>query len=203
MSGTTGRRVVARSERRSEPTATAALVARAREGDERAFRELLGAYQDAFYALARRYVGSHEDADDVLQEGFVKIHRHLASLDRPEAFYPWARRILANTALDHIRHARRGAEVEEGALERPDVARVESAFAPPDRRVEEREFFRRLERALRSLPPRQREVVVLHDVEGFSTEEVAERCGCPRATVRSNLFYGREKLRRLLVDLHE
>ena len=76
--------------------------------------------------------------------------------------------------------------------------RAESDVEPPDRRVEEREFFRKIERALKVLPPRQREVVLLHDVEGFTTEEISERLEIPRATVRSNLFYGREKLRRML-----
>ena len=174
------------------------LVARAAGGDPRAFRDLISAYQDAFYALARRYTGSHEDADDVLQEGFVKVYQNLARLSRPEAFFPWARRIMVNTALDHLRRRQRSAAVEsqspEGFEENFADRRVES----PDQQVEHQEFLEKLERAIHVLPPRQREIVVLHDVEGLSTEEVARKCGCPTATVRSNLFYGREKLRRML-----
>ncbi|MFN2383757.1 MAG: RNA polymerase sigma factor [Gemmatimonadota bacterium] len=176
----------------------AALASRAGAGDPRAFRELMAVYQTAFYSLARRYAGSHEDADDVLQDAFVKIYQNLSGLTRPEAFFPWARRILVNTALDHIRRQRRGGgvavEVPEGTPEREP----ESSLEPPDAQVERVEFHRKLERALRVLPPRQREIVVLHDIEGLSTEEISERCECPRATVRSNLFYGREKLRKLL-----
>lgn len=177
---------------------TATLVARAQAGDARAFRELMTTYQSAFYGLARRYTGTHEDADDVLQEAFVKVVQNLTGLSRPEAFFPWARRILVNTALDQIRRRRRSGAVETETPEGMDERLEDDGAEAPDRRVEKREFFRKLERALRVLPPRQREIVVLHDIEGLSTEEIALRCDCPRATVRSNLFYGREKLRRLL-----
>lgn len=178
------------------------LVERARVGDERAFRDLMSGHEDALYALARRYLGNHHEADDVLQDAFVKIFQNLDGLSSPEAFHSWCRRIVVNTALDHIRRRRRFVEIEEDGL---DAASVSSpgVFAAPDRRVEEREFIVCLERALRSLPPRQREVVVLHDVEGLSTEEVAARCDCPPATVRSNLFYGREKLRSALARFRD
>jgi RNA polymerase sigma-70 factor (ECF subfamily) len=176
----------------------AELVTRAGAGDQRAFRQLMAAYQNAFYGVARRYTGSHEDADDVLQDAFLKIYQNLAGLERPEAFFPWARRILVNTALDHIRRQRRVAAIESDVPEQLWERDVESGTEPPDRRVEEREFFGKLERALRVLPPRQREVVLLHDVEGMTTAEISTRLTIPRATVRSNLFYGREKLRRML-----
>lgn len=181
----------------SESSAFSDVVLQAIAGEPRAFRRLMATYQDAFYGLARRFTGTHEDADDVLQDAFLKIHHNLSDLERPEAFFPWARRILVNTALDHIRKQRRASAVEvdpgEGLEER-----AESDAAPPDRRVEEREFFGKVDRALRVLPPRQREVVLLHDIEGYSTEEISEQLEIPRATVRSNLFYGREKLRRML-----
>lgn len=189
----------AAADRRSTPSGDLhELIERARRGEERAFRELMRKYESAFYGLARRYVGSHEDADDVLQEAFVKVYQNLAGLSRADAFFPWARRILVNTALDLIRRRRRSGEVEVDGVDRPEVSRRENAFEPPDRGVERREFFAKLERALLVLPPRQREIVLLHDVDGLTTAEVAERCGCPPATVRSNLFYGREKLRRML-----
>jgi RNA polymerase sigma-70 factor (ECF subfamily) len=176
------------------------LVARAAGRDGRAFRDLISAYQDAFYALARRYTGSHEDANDVLQEGFVKVYQNLAGLSRPEAFFPWARRIMVNTALDHLRRRQRSAAVEAQSPEGFEDNFADHRFESPDQRVEHREFLLKLERAIGVLPPRQREIVVLHDIEGLSTEEVARKCGCPTATVRSNLFYGREKLRRMLSE---
>lgn len=175
----------------------AALVGAAGDGDPRAFRDLMETFQSTFYGVAIRYAGSHEEADDVLQDAFVKIYQNLSTLSVPEAFFPWARRILINTALDRIRRRRRTSEVEV-ASDDPEIAERESAFDSPDRGVQRREFYRKLERAIEALPPRQREVVTLHDVEGLGTDEVAERIGVPRATVRSNLFYAREKLRRML-----
>ncbi|MDX1622787.1 MAG: RNA polymerase sigma factor [Gemmatimonadota bacterium] len=195
MTGDTRRRR-AEAGRSDAREATRELVERARDGDPRAFRDLVTAYRDFLYGIARRFAGSHEDADDVLQEALVKIYRNLDGLTSPTAFYSWARRIVVNTALDQIRSRERTVEFEEEATHGQEA--MPGGFAPPDRGVQEREFFAHLERAIRALPPRQREVVLLHDVEGLSTEEVAERCGCPRATVRSNLFYGREKLRRSL-----
>jgi RNA polymerase sigma-70 factor (ECF subfamily) len=180
-----------------EAQRVAELVRHAQRGSERSFRDLMSAYVGAFYGLARRYCGSHEEADDVLQDAFVKVYQNLGGLSRPEAFFPWARRILINTALDHIRRRRRGQELEV-EVENLDETPHEEVTEAPDRCVEQREFFGRLERALESLPPRQREIVTLHDVDGLSTEEIASLCQCPPATVRSNLFYGREKLRRLL-----
>jgi RNA polymerase sigma-70 factor (ECF subfamily) len=181
----------------AEAQRVAELVRHAQLGSERSFRDLMSAYVGAFYGLARRYCGSHEEADDVLQDAFVKVFQSLGGLSRPEAFFPWARRILINTALDHIRRRRRGQEFEV-EVENLDETPHEEATEAPDRGVEQREFFGRLERALDCLPPRQREIVTLHDVDGLSTEEIANLCQCPPATVRSNLFYGREKLRRLL-----
>lgn len=180
-----------------EAQRVAELVRLAQLGGELAFRDLMAAYLGAFYGLARRYTGSHEDADDVLQEAFVKVFQNLGGLSRPEAFFPWARRILINTALDHIRRRRRGHEFEV-EVENLEETPHERGSDAPDRRVEQREFFRRFDRVLDRLPPRQREIVTLHDIEGLSTEEIASLCKCPPATVRSNLFYGREKLRRLL-----
>lgn len=180
-----------------EARRVAELVRGAQAGGQRAFRDLMASYQSAFYGLARRYAGSHEEADDVLQEAFVKVYQNIASLSRPEAFFPWARRILINTALDNLRRRRRGQEFEV-EVENVDETPSAEGFEAPDRQVERREFFRRLERVLKSLPPRQREIVTLHDVDGLSTEEIARLFDCPPATVRSNLFYAREKLRRLL-----
>lgn len=181
-----------------EGARTAELVRRARDGDERAFRDLMTAYRGAFYGLARRYAGSHADADDVLQDAFVKVYQNLEALTQPEAFFRWARRIIVNTALDHLRSRRRSLRHEVSPPERMAEELADLRIEGPDRRVERSEFFARLEAAIRSLPPRQREIVILHDVEGLSTEEVALHCGCPPATVRSNLFYGREKLRAIL-----
>jgi RNA polymerase sigma-70 factor (ECF subfamily) len=180
----------------------AAMVASASAGDARSFRRLMAAYQEAFYGVARRFTGSHEDAADVLQDAFLKIYQNLAGLERPEAFFPWARRILINTALDSLRRRRRASAIESDTPEALWEREVESDVEPPDRRVEEREFFGKLERALKVLPPRQREVVLLHDVEGMTTEEISTQLSIPRATVRSNLFYAREKLRRMLARHH-
>lgn len=191
-----------KSDALQEEERIAGLVLRARGGDGRAFRKLMADYQQAFYGLARRHTQSHEDADDVLQDAFVKIFQHLSRLSRPGAFFPWARRIVINTALDHIRRGRRSMEIETTIADPHTVDRLEvradSRPESPDRAVEQREFFAKLERALRTLPPRQREIITLHDIEGLNTEEIARRCRCPAATVRSNLFYAREKLREVL-----
>ena len=181
---------------------TETLLRRAAAGDREGWGTLLTRHRDRLrrmvaFRLDHRVRG-RVDPDDVLQEAFVKVFQNLSGLAQPEAFFPWARRIIVNTALDHLRSRRRTIRHETPPPERFAEDYADFRLEAPDRQVERREFYLRLEQAIRSLPPRQREIVVLHDVEGLSTEEVAERCACPAATVRSNLFYGREKLRALL-----
>jgi RNA polymerase sigma-70 factor, ECF subfamily len=136
---------------------------------------------------------THEDAEDAVQDGFLRAYQALDRFDPGQTFGAWLNRIVANAALDMDRRKKvRNAEELSDAI--PD------AFHDPAERGELKE---RLQQALAQLPDRARSVIVLHDVEGFTHAEIGEMLGIPGGTARSDLHHARQKLRGLLGDLRE
>lgn len=167
----------------------AGLVRRARAGDGEAFGALVDRYMRAAYAVALSVTGSHEDAEDASQEAFMVALERLEDCRRPERFAGWLMTIVRNRSRNLVRR-----EVLRGTDPMPlGVA----AKAPgPDRATERMELGERLRRALRELPEVQREIVLLHDWEGWKHREIAARLGMPSGTVRSHLHLARKALQR-------
>jgi len=167
------------------------LVSRARKGDDRGFAGLVRLHQRRAYIVARSIVMTHEDAEDAVQEGFLRAHQAFDRFDPAQAFGAWLNRIVANAALDLARRkkVRSTEELSES---------MATAFRDP---AEDRELNERLQAALAQLPPRARSVIVLHDVEGFTHAEIGEMLDIPGGTARSDLHHARQKLRRLLGNL--
>ena len=167
------------------------LVRRARAGDERAFGELVDRYARSAYAVALSVTKRHEDAEDAVQESFLVALERLDECRNPERFVGWLTTIVRNRARNLIRREsiRRTEEVPEGAsTDRP----------APDEATERRELRGMLEDALAELPEVQREIVLLHDLEGWKHREIADRLEMPSGTVRSHLHYARKALREIL-----
>lgn len=169
------------------------LVSLARQGDERGFAGLVRLHQRRAYIVARSIVMTHEDAEDAVQEGFLRAHQALDRFDPAQAFGAWLNRIVANAALDLARRrkVRNAEELSES---------IPATFRDP---AESGELRRRLEAALVQLPERARSVIVLHDVEGFTHAEIGEMLGIPGGTARSDLHHARQKLRVLLGNLRD
>lgn len=169
------------------------LVARARAGDDSAFANLVRIHQERAYFVARAILTVHEDAEDVVQEAFVRAHQALARFKPDQPFGAWLNRIVVNAAFDlgRRRKVRTTEELSEG---------LRSVFRDPG---EADELRQRLAGALAALPERVRTVIVLHDVEGFTHYEIAELLGIPAGTARSDLHHGRRKLRTLLDNLRD
>lgn len=167
------------------------FVVAAQRGDERAFGELVRRHQRRAYAVARAIVLSHEDAEDAVQEGFLHAYRALDRFRSDQPFGAWLNRIVANAALDIVRR-RKVRDTDE----LPDS--VALPFRDPG---ESDELRRRLSDALIELPDRQRAVIVMHDVEGFTHGEIGATLGIPEGTARSDLHHARAALRRLLKDV--
>ncbi|HET9004901.1 MAG TPA: sigma-70 family RNA polymerase sigma factor [Gemmatimonadaceae bacterium] len=191
-------RVVSSGEReRTRPTAAEprvddrALVQAARAGDDAAFGMLVRLHQRRAYAVARAITIEHEDAEDAVQDAFLHAYRALARFDAAFPFGAWLARIVANAALDLVR--RRRVRLTE---ELPAGAAL--PFRDPAVGAELRA---RLNEALAILPPRQRAVLVLHDVEGYRHAEIGEMLGMPEGTARSDLHHARTLMRRALDDL--
>ncbi len=167
------------------------LVAQAQEGNLFAFEELVRRHQQRVYAVARRIVRSHDLADDVVQEAFVRAHQNLSRFERGRPFGPWICRIAANLAVSQWRspESRRSEPLPEGHAETPSRS--------PDalQGVLDGEAGRVLGRALDGLPAEQRAVFVLRTQEELSYKEIAAELGISEGTVMSRLFRARERLR--------
>ena len=167
------------------------LVVAAKSGDDEAFAGLVRLHQRRAYAVARAIVGTHEDAEDAVQEGFLHAYRALDRFLTGQSFGAWLHRIVANAALDLTRR-RRVRDADE----------LSDVFASPfrDPAIDD-ELRTRLGGALATLGERQRSVIVLHDVEGFKHGEIGAMLGIPEGTSRSDLHHARAALRRALADL--
>ena len=165
-----------------------ALVAAAQAGSVDSFAALVRMHQRRAYAVARAIVLTHEDAEDVVQEGFLHAYRALDRFQPDQAFGAWLHRIVANAALDLVRRRK-----VRDAAELPESVAV--PFRDP---AEAAELRRRLGEGLALLSERQRAVIVLHDVEGFKHAEIARMLGIPEGTARSDLHHARAAMRRAL-----
>ena len=151
-------------------------------------------YQRAAYAVALSVVGRHEDAEDAAQEAFLVALDRLEECRSPDRFAGWLMTIVRNRSKNLIRREslRETEQVPPGAHSRAPT---------PDRVTETRELRRLLERALAELPEVQRQIVMLHDLEGWKHREIAERLELPSGTVRSHLHFARKALRKALQEV--
>lgn len=167
------------------------LVRAAQGGSREAFAGLVRMHQRRAYAVARAVVINHEDAEDAVQDGFLHAYKALDRFIPDQSFGAWLNRIVSNAALDLVRRRRvRDSEPLHDAVALP--------FRDPAVAGELRD---RLGEALRALTPRQRAVIVMHDVEGYTHGEIGGTLGIPEGTARSDLHHARAALRRLLKDL--
>lgn len=172
------------------------LVERIRQGDREAFGELVLRYQRKAYAVAWRLLGNQHDAEDVVQESFMAALDAIDGFDPSRPFGPWLNRIVANRS-HNARDRRRVRQVDQLG---DDIATDDHA-ANAD--VERDETARQVRAALNGLSDRQRTAIQLHELDGFSTAEVAESLGITQATVRWTVHAGRRALRASLATWKE
>ena len=181
----------------------ATLVAEARGGSNDAFTTLLRQYDRNIYRLALNITGNQEDAEDVMQEAFLKAYTHLDRFQGNSRFYTWLVRIAVNEALMKLRKRRgdRSVSLDEPVkTENNDLMprEVEDWGDDPEERYAKEEVQTIVTKAIESLDPQFRVVVALRDVEDLSTEETAELLGLSVPAVKSRLLRGRLKLRERL-----
>lgn len=166
------------------------LVARARAGDARAFEELVRRHLRSAHAVALGVLGNVADAEDVCQDAFLTALEKLDEHRDPKRFAAWLMRIVRNRALNfrESRALRQGEPLDESAP-------VAEAGDDPRRRAEQSELRSRLLAALGRLPESQREVVLLHDLEGWKHREIADLLGTSEGATRVRLLEARKRLR--------
>jgi RNA polymerase sigma-70 factor (ECF subfamily) len=187
-----------------------AVVERARSGDGEAFRELVERHGRPLFRLAFRMTGSESDAEDVVQETFLKAYRQLARFDGRASFGTWLHRIAANCALDIMRaRRRRGEQVSEprewvGEMRSPaedPVLSAPSGEPAPDRLAMGGETRRRVAEAMNELSEVERAAFVLRHFDGASLEDIGQALGCQTGAAKHSVFRAVQKLRRALEPL--
>jgi RNA polymerase sigma-70 factor (ECF subfamily) len=166
-------------------------------GDRQAFAHLVAKYQKPLYTTLRRLVRQHEDADDLLQETFVRAYQHLKDFDLSRPFFPWVHRIGVNLAVTFIH--RRSRQTNFSGLDAEEIfPTIPTSQDDPAETTERREFLAALEQAIARLPAEQRVILLLRTREEMSYQELSETLGIEMGTVMSRLARAREKLRAWL-----
>lgn len=180
----------------------APFVAQARKGDDRAFAELVKRYEAKIFRLAQHITQNREDAEDVLQETFLRAYEHLDQFQGNSKFYTWIVRIAVNQALMKLRRRRtdKSVSLDETIDTGEDTVTREIAAwdEDPEQRFSREELGEILDSAIQTLAPAYRSVFLLRDVDDLSTEETAEALGLSVPAVKSRLLRARLQLREKL-----
>lgn len=182
------------------------LVERVQRGDKKAFELLVIKYQRKLMRLVSRLVRDQAEAEDVVQEAFIKAYRALPQFRGESAFYTWLYRIGINTAKNYLvtqgRRAPTSTETNAEEAETFDDAEQLRDINTPESMLATKQIAATVNVAMESLPEELRVAISLREIEGLSYDEIAEAMGCPIGTVRSRIFRAREaiadKLRPLL-----
>ncbi len=185
-----------------EVTSELTLVQAAKKGDLEAFSELVKRYDRNVFRIAQHITHNEEDAQDVVQEAFLKAYQNLEQFQGNSKFYTWLVRIAVNEALMKLRRRRSDKTVsldEDVVTEEGSMPREVADWSPnPEQLYGQSELGDILKKTIQGLPPGFRTVFVLRDVEGLSTEETAEMLGLSIPAVKSRLLRARLQLRERL-----
>lgn len=177
----------------SPPLSDDLLAARAAEGDEEAFEQLVRRHSAELLRLARRLLGEYGEAEDAVQEAFVSAWRRLPEFRRNAAFGTWMYRIVTNRCLNVLRARRPTRPLDEA----PEPRAPEYAVSP-ERAAESAAAGRALARAMAGLTPEQRACWVLRELHGLSYDEIAAAVGIGEPAVRGRIFRARRHLTEVM-----
>jgi RNA polymerase sigma-70 factor (ECF subfamily) len=181
--------------------ADAQAVAQVRAGEPEAFRVLMERHGRAVHRLAFRMTGNEQDAEDVVQESFLRAYRNLEHFEARSQFGSWLYRIAANCAYDALRgRARRAARIEPQASADDPGTDVAAGDPSPERLAAGAEVRRRVQVALRRMSPLERSAFTLRHLEGMSTAEIAEALGLQGEAAKQSVFRAVRKVREVLAD---
>ena len=162
------------------------------------FEALLRPHVEHLYRLAWRFTGNDADAEDLVQDVLLKLYPRTAELAAVEVLRPWLARVLYRHYVDTVRERARQPAIEAASGDEDPLAQVPSDAEGPEAHVERMRLQARLLQALGRLNPEQRAVVALHDVEGYTLEELEEILEAPLGTLKSRLHRARAALREAL-----
>ncbi|MCK4538244.1 MAG: RNA polymerase sigma factor [Candidatus Krumholzibacteria bacterium] len=166
-----------------------------KNGSSDAFEEIVNISMTRAYSVALSLVGNAEDAKDLSQEAFIAAYRAKKSFDEERPFFPWFYRILRNRCLNFIRSRSKRGEISMDVLIEKD-----SGVESPERAMVRKEDAEALWKALFTLSPEHREIIVLRNFQDLAYREISEVLGISQGTVMSRLFYARKALYDVLKD---
>ncbi|MFM7524460.1 MAG: RNA polymerase sigma factor RpoE [Betaproteobacteria bacterium] len=181
------------------------LVDRVQQGDKKAFELLVSKYQRKLMRLVSRLVRDQAEAEDVVQEAFIKAYRALPQFRGDSAFYTWLYRIGNNTAKNYLvtqgRRAPTSTEADAEKAETFDDGEHLRDTNTPECMLATKQIAETVNVAMEALPEELRIAITLRELEGMSYDEIAETMGCPIGTVRSRIFRAREAIAERLRPL--
>ncbi len=169
-----------------------ALIRQAQQGGEAAFAALVERHRMRAWRVARGLVGSDEDAQDLVQEAFLRVFRSLASFDFDHGFTTWLYRIVTNLAIDHLRKRRAAISTTAASEDDGDLDLPDDRGAAPSATLEHADLAREVQACLASLAPHFQSVLQLREMEGLPCTEIARIVGATHVTVRWRLHRGRK-----------
>ncbi len=171
------------------------LAKRVQEGDRFAFEHLVSRYMRSVFAVTSSVLGQRDDAEDAVQDTFLRVLERIQLYDPKRPFAPWLYQVARNVARNRWRKIRR---TKEERVEDIETSPDELDGDRPDDNTELSELRQRVNRAIDKLPERQRTAFRLHDIEGYTTPEIADLLGVKEGTVRANLHHARKMLGKQL-----
>ncbi|MBI3262655.1 MAG: sigma-70 family RNA polymerase sigma factor [Acidobacteria bacterium] len=179
-----------------------ALIERCLRGNQAAWETIVRQHWRKVFNVAYKFVGKHDEAEDLTQDIFLKIFRSLETFDRRANFQTWLISVSRNLCIDYYRSVRRERETIDRDIN-PDDLSPTSKDLGPHRRLERLDLASELRTALQTLPPALRSAVLMRDIQDLSYQEIADRLKLPEGTVKSRINRGRKELARQLKRLRE
>jgi len=179
-----------------------ALIERCLQGDQVAWEAIVRQYWRRVFNVAYKFVGRHDQAEDLTQDVFLKVFRSLATFDRRANFQTWLISVSRNLCIDHYRSVRKERETIDRDVRTDDLAPASPGVSPLAA-LERRDQAEQLREALQHLPDTLRAAVVMRDIQELSYQEIAEQLALPEGTVKSRINRGRHELARQLRRLRE
>jgi RNA polymerase sigma-70 factor (ECF subfamily) len=178
-----------------------ALIQGCLRGDQSTWDQIVRRYRRKVFNVAYKFVGRHEEAEDLTQDIFLKIYRSLATFDRRANFQTWLISISRNLCIDHYRSVRKERETINRDMDASELTPV-APEAGPVAALEQRDRVALLRQGLAALPPALRTAVLMRDIQEMTYQEIADALRVPEGTVKSRINRGRNELARQLKRLH-
>jgi RNA polymerase sigma-70 factor, ECF subfamily len=184
----------------ASPDDVETLIQRCLQGDQRAWDLIVRQYWRKVFNVAYKFVGKHDEAEDLTQDIFLKIFRSLDSFDRRANFQTWLISVSRNLCIDHYRSVRKERETIDRGVDAAELS-PQSSDAGPIAALEQRDRVVLLRQALAALPDTLRTAVLLRDIQELSYQEIADQLRLPEGTVKSRINRGRTELARQIRKL--